>query len=480
MTRHPEAAPRWVGAGAAACMALCLMACRAKAAPQSAPAAPSAPAMAAPAGPRPGVDWPSYRGLDASGISDGHALPVNFNAERGENILWKTRIPGLGHSSPVIWGDRIYVTSAVGAQEEPSLKVGLYGNIEPVPDEGEQRFVVYSLDKTTGAIVWERTAITATPRIKRHTKASHANSTPATDGKHVVVLFGSEGLYVYDRDGALLWQKDLGTLDSGYYLMRQAQWGFGSSPIMHDGKVIVQCDVQGGGFIAAFSLKDGQELWRTPRQDVPTWSTPTVHASAGGARVVANGWKQIGGYDAGTGHPVWWLRGGGDIPVPTPVVANGLIYITNAHGAGSPVYAIRTDASGELSAETGSPLGAQIAWSVPRGGAYMQTPLVYGDHLYVCRDNGSLKVHNATTGEILNEQRIGDGTTGFTPSAVAGDGKIYYTSEAGQVFVLSAGASPQIIATNDLGEVTMATPALSEGVLYIRSRNHLIAAGAAR
>jgi outer membrane protein assembly factor BamB len=427
--------------------------------------------------PRPGVDWPSFRGLDAAGVSDGYPTPVSFNAERSENILWKTRIPGLGHSSPVIWGDRIYVTSAVGATEEPSLKVGLYGDIAPVPDEGEQRFILYSLDKKTGAILWERTARTAVPAIKRHTKATHANSTPATDGRHVAVFFGSEGLYLYDADGTLLWQKDLGLLDAGYYVVPQAQWGFGSSPVIQDGKVIVQCDVQGGGFIAAFRLEDGQELWRTKREDVPTWSTPTVHGAAGSRRVVANGWKQIGAYDMETGQPVWWMKGGGDIPVPTPIVSHGLIFITNAHGPGSPVYAIQEGATGEISAEEGSPLRAQIAWSIPRGGAYMQTPLVYGDLLYVCRDSGVLKVYDAKHGTVLSDQRIGDGSTGFTPSGVAGDGKLYYTSEAGQVFVLSAGAQPQVLATNELGEVTMATPALSEGVLYVRSRNNLRAVG---
>jgi len=442
-----------------------------------APAVASTPAPVAGQTERPGVDWPSFRGPLASGISEGGPSPTSWSVERSEKILWKTPVPGLGHSSPVIWGDRVFVTTAVGSAEDPYLKVGLYGNIEPVPDEGVLRFIVYCLDKQSGKILWERTARTGAPRIKRHTKSTHANPTPATDGKHLVVFFGSEGLYAYDLDGRLLWKKDLGLLDSGYYEVPAAQWGFGSSPVIHEDRVIVQCDIQSGGFLAAFRLSDGQEIWRTPREEVPTWSTPTVHVSEGRAQVIANGWKRIAGYDERTGQEIWWMKGGGDIPVPTPIVAHDLIFITNAHGGPSPVYAIRTDASGEIGSEEGSPSRRHLAWSAPRGGAYMQTPLVYGEHLYVCRDNGQLSVFDARTGQVLHTQRLGSGATGFTASAVAADGKIYYTSESGEIFVLSAGPQPELIATNAMDEIVMATPAISEGVLYFRTRGHLVAVG---
>lgn len=421
-----------------------------------------------------GRDWPSFRGARASGISEGRPLPVRWKVESGEGIAWKTRIPGLAHSSPIIWGDRLFVTSAVGPADEPSLRVGLYGDIASVPDEGVHRFIIYCLDKATGRILWERTVHTGVPKIKRHTKASHANSTPATDGKRVVAFFGSEGLHVHDMEGNPIWKKDLGVLDSGCFRAPEAQWGFGSSPVLHGDMVIVQCDVQGGGFVAAFRLSDGEELWRTPRKDVPTWSTPTLYADGSILRVAVNGWKRLSGYDAATGKEVWGLPGGGDVPVPTPIVAHGLIFITNAHGGPSPVYAVPVDATGEIG-PPGSVPGKGLAWSVQRGGAYMQTPIVYGDHLYVCRDNGALSVFDARTGRVLHERRLGGGMSGFTASAVAGDGKLYYTAESGEVLVLRAGPEPELIATNELGDIAMATPALSGGAIYFRTRSHVIA-----
>jgi outer membrane protein assembly factor BamB len=427
-----------------------------------------------------GIHWPSFRGPAASGISEGSPLPVRWSVERSEGVLWRTRVPGLGHSSPIIWGDRIFVTTAVGPADEASLRVGLYGDIAPVPDEGVHRFQVLCLDKATGRVLWEHTAHTGVPAIKRHTKASHANSTPATDGKRVVAFFGSEGLHALDLDGKPLWKKDLGKLDSGFFRVPSAQWGFGSSPATHGDLVIVQCDVQGGGFVAAFRLDGGEEVWRTPRKDVPTWSTPTVYTAGSRALVAVNGWKRIAGYEAATGKEVWWMEGGGDIPVPTPVVAHGLVFITSAHGGPSPVHAVRAGAEGEVTAGAGGAPSGHIAWSVARGGAYMQTPIVYGDHLHVCRDNGALTVYEARTGRILHEKRLGDGATGFTASAVAGDGKLYYTAESGDVLVVRAAAEPEVIATNDLGEVAMATPALSEGAIYFRTRAHVIAVGERR
>lgn len=179
-------------------------------------------------------NWPQFRGAGASGIGNG-AAPLQWDGEKGENILWKTEIPGLGHSSPVIWGDRIFVTSAVPASGEASLKVGLYGNIQPVEGEGPQAFMVYCLDRKSGKILWQRAAVSGQPKIKRHPKSTHANPTPATDGKTLVVSFGSEGLFALDLDGKQLWKKDFGILDSGFYMVPAAQWGFASSPVIHCG-----------------------------------------------------------------------------------------------------------------------------------------------------------------------------------------------------------------------------------------------------
>jgi outer membrane protein assembly factor BamB len=425
------------------------------------------------------TNWPSFRGTDARGIAEGHATPTTWNVESNENIRWKTPIPGLAHSSPVIWGDSVFVTTAVGDKSEAPLKVGLYGDIEPVAGEPAQQWRVYRIDKNTGKILWERTAHEGVAKVKRHPKSTHANPTPATDGKHVVVFFGSEGLYCYDFSGKLLWKKDLGVLDSAFFVAPKAQWGFASSPIIHDGKVYVQCDVMKGSFLAAFNLEDGSEVWRTPRNDVPTWSTPTIHQVGGRDILLVNGWKHIGGYDAATGKEIWKLTGGGDIPVPTPIVAHGLVFITNAHGPASPIYAIRLEAKGDISLADGETSNEHIAWSIGRGGAYMQTPLVYGDYLYNCRDNGALSCYKATTGERMYRQRLGGGGLGgFSASSVAADGKIYFTSEMGDVHVVKAGPSFELLAVNSMDEVTMATPAISEGTIYFRTRGHVVAVGA--
>lgn len=425
----------------------------------------------------PGRDWPQFRGIGARGVAEGTPTPASWNVPAGERVKWKTAIPGLGHSSPVVFGDQVCVTTAVSGKADPELRVGLYGDIKPVEDDSVHTWKVYCLDRQSGRVRWEHTAATGVPKIKRHTKATHANSTLATDGSTLVAFFGSEGLYAYDlAKGALRWKKDLGVLDSGFFMVPEAQWGFASSPVIHRDRVILQVDVQKDSFLGAFALEDGRELWRTPRQDVPTWSTPTVHESGGRTQVIVNGWKHIGGYDFESGKELWRMGGGGDIPVPTPVVAGDLIYITNAHGLFAPIYAIRTSATGDITPKGGAP-SEQMAWMHSREGAYMQTPLVYGDLLYNCRDNGVLSVYDAKTGERKYQQRLAEGRTGFTASPVAADGKIYFTSEDGDIYVVKAGPTFELLSKNAMGEVCMATPAISEGVLFFRTRGHLVAVG---
>jgi outer membrane protein assembly factor BamB len=394
-----------------------------------------------------------------------------------QNIRWKVPIPGLALSSPVIHDERLYITTAVSENENKDLRVGLYGDINPVNEHVPYAFKLLCLDRTNGQILWERTAHEGIPKVKRHPKSSHANPTAATDGRHIVAFFGSEGLYCYDAKGDLLWKKDLGLLDSGFFRVPAAQWGFASSPVIHDDRVIVQCDIQKGSFVAAFALTDGREIWRTPREEVPTWSTPTVHVTPQRAQVICNGWKEIAGYDLATGMRLWTLRGGGDIPVPTPIVAHDLIFITNAHGPQAPIYAIRTSAAGDITPRDGEETNDHLAWSHRRGGNYMQTPIVVGDHLFLCRDNGRVTCFEAKTGKRLAESKLADGRTGFTASPVADGQKLYFTSEEGDVYVVSADPKLALLATNRLGELAMATPAIADGILYFRTRSHLVAVG---
>ena len=294
-------------------------------------------------------------------------------------------------------GDRIFVTSAVPASGESSLKVGQYGDIAPVKGEPAQSFNVYCLDRKSGKILWERVAVSEAPKIMRHPKSTHANPTPATDGKHLVVFFGSEGLFTYNLKGKLLWKKDFGVLDSGFYMVPGAQWGFASSPVIYDKMAIIQADVQKNSFVAALDIDTGKELWRTPRNDVPTFGSPAiVPYTAGGSpgwQVVVNGWKHIGGYDLKTGKELWSLKGGGDIPVPTPVYQDGLVVVTNAHGKGQPIYAIRADAAGDITDNH-----TAIVWTEERGGNYMQTPLLDKGLGYFCFDSGVLSVYKMATG----------------------------------------------------------------------------------
>ncbi len=419
-------------------------------------------------------NWPSFRGNGANGAGTG-SPPATWNVETGENILFRVEVPGLGHSSPVIWGDRLFLTTAVPDGGEASLKVGLYGDGTPVDGEPAQSFQVLAFDKQSGEQLWEHTAFDGTPAIKRHTKASHTNSTPATDGKVLVAFFGSEGLHAYDLDGTPLWKRQFGVLDSGPYDFPTYEWGFASSPVLHDGRVIIQVDILSQSFVAVLDAATGEDVWRKTREEVATWSTPAVFPRQGGrSQVVLNGYHHIGGYDFDTGEELWRLEGGGDIPVPTPIRAgDGPILITNAHGRLKPIYAIDPDAVGNL-----DPDHEAMVWFHERLGNYMQTPIVVGDLAYFCYDNGVVTVVDWRTGERLNQKRLGRGASGFSASAVAAGGRIYFNSEVGDVYVIEPGPELNEIAVNELGETLMATPAISDGVIYFRARRHMVAVGA--
>jgi len=420
--------------------------------------------------------WPSFRGPFALGYSEKSKTVTNWNLETGENILWQTTIPGLGHSCPVIWEDRLFLTTAISGSGEDFLKVGLYGDGDAVQDNSEHEFKLYCLDKNTGEILWERLACKKVPAVKRHTKASHADCTPATDGKHVLAFFGSQGLYCFDFEGNLLWEKQFGKMNAGPYNAPELEWGFSSSPIIHKGKVIVQCDFLGEGFLAALDIKSGNYIWRTPREEVATWSSPTVFEKDGKTQIVVNGWKHMGGYDFETGEEIWKMSGGGDVPTPTPVYVNDFIFINNAHGRYAPIYVVKPDAVGDITLDEDEYSNEFIVWSVKRGGAYMQSPLVVGDYLYNLRGNGSLSVFKATTGEVMYKQSLGS-VGGFSASGVAAGENIYFCAERGHVFVIKAGPEYNLLAQNHMNDILMATPAISDDIIYFRAQKSVIAVG---
>lgn len=422
------------------------------------------------------TNWPMYRGQSASGVLDGANLPLNFDISSGENVKWNIELPALGLSSPVIWGDRLFITTAISQADDTGLKPGIFGDISSVDDESVHEWMVYCIDKNSGRIIWERLAHTGVPAMKRHSKSSHANGSAATDGKHVAVFFGSEGLYCYDFDGNLLWKKDLGRLESVFFSATSAEWEFASSPIIHKGSVIVQVDVMNGSFVASFDAKTGKELWRTERDEWPGWSTPNIYNYDGQDIVVLNGYKLRAAYDFKTGEEIWRMAGGGDLPIPTPVLGDELIYFNSAHGRVSPIYAVSKAAQGDITLETGETSNKYVRWAVLRGGSYMQTLLLYDGLLYNLGWNGVMNLFDPVTGEEVSRIKLGD-TRSFTASPVASDGNIWAVDDMGTVYVVKAGREPEVIATSELGGVSMTVPAITNGMIFFRTVDRLIAVG---
>jgi outer membrane protein assembly factor BamB len=427
------------------------------------------------------ADWPAYRGAAAGGVGEG-AAPTSWNGDATagpiRNIRWKTPIPGLGHSSPVIWGNKLFVTTAIAKAGKATLKVGLYGAGTSADDDGEQEWVIYCLDKQSGKVLWTEVAHKGKPRARRHTKATHANTTLSTDGKRLIALFGSEGLYSYTLDGELQWRKDLGALDMTPPDDRTLSWGFASSPVLFEDTVVVQADTKANGFLAAYTAADGREIWRIHRApvSVSSWATPGIFKTGNRTQVVTNGYPYIVGYDLRDGKELWRLKSEGDIPVPTPFMAHGFIFVANAHGGKAPLYAIRPDATGDISPANGSRISSGLAWSEDRNGSYLQTPVVYGDIVYACTSNGIFKAYDAGSGRKLYEQRLGEGGA-FTSSPIAADGKVYVTNEEGDTFVIKAGPEFEIMSRNGLGELVLSTPAISDKVMYVRTAEHVVAIG---
>ncbi len=422
-------------------------------------------------------NWPQFRGPSATGVVEGQKSAVTWNAEKSTNIRWKTAIPGLAHSSPVVWGNKIFVSTAVNSAAKDETRFGLYGDVAPVKDDPKHTWKVFALDKQTGKVLWERTASEGLPKVKRHPKSTHADSTPVTNGKYLVVLFGSEGLYAYDLNGKLLWKQDLGVLDSGWFYDADYQWEHGSSPVIYRDLVIVQADVQKDSFIAAYNLKNGKLAWKTPREEISSWGTPTIYEGKTRAELIANGSKAIRGYDPATGKELWRLTPNSEVTTPTPFVAHDLIFVTSGYAPIQPIYAIKPGANGDISLKDGKESNDFIAWSKQRGGPYMPTPVVYGDLLYTCSNQGVLTAYNAKTGERVYQERLGGKGGAFTASPVASDGKIYLSSEDGDVFVVKAGPKYELLATNPVGQVMMATPAISDGLVIVRGVTHLFAFG---
>ena len=422
-------------------------------------------------------EWPQFRGPRASGLADDKPLVTTWNLETGENVLWRTPIPGLGHASPIVWKDRIYIATATKPGAKPELKVGLYGSGDSYAEKEPHQWRLLCVEKLSGKILWDKLGHEDVPRVERHTKATHCNSTPATDGQRIVAMFGSEGLFCFDMDGRKLWRKDLGKLHAGPYDVPRLQWGFASSPVLHNGKVVVQCDTLSEHFLAVFDAQDGRELWRTARDEVSAWSTPIVAETTDRTQIIVNGWKHIGGYDFADGRELWKLKEGGDIPVASPILWRDRVILTSGHGKYRPMRAVRLDASGDVTPPEMGATNHAVVWCHPRKGNYIQTPIAVRDLLWGCLDNGVVTCFDAATGNVHYEQRIGGGGQGFTSSPVSDGKHLYYTGEQGDVFVIPAVEKFSVSATNKLGGLCLTTPAISEGTLFFRTTENLLAIG---
>lgn len=442
----------------------------------------------------PARPWPQFRGPSGSGVADGQGAPLRWNAvpdgspdrasddeargsegggERGQSgIRWETALPGLGVSSPIIWGDRVFVVTAASAVDR-EFRIGLYGDVAPVEDDSEHEFTLRAFDLHSGAETWTTLLHRGVPLTKRHSKSSQANATPATDGERIVTVLGSVGLLLcHDLDGNLLWERSVGALNSGWFYDPGYQWGHASSPVIHEDTVILLADVHGGAFLGAFALGDGSPVWRAERNEVSTFSTPLVHRAGGSVEVVVNG-TTIAGYDAGSGQRRWHLGPNSEIPIGVPLLGDGLLFVQAGYPPIRPIYAIRPGRRGDLSLASGEKSSDAIAWSHDRGGVYIPSPLFYRGILYLNANNGRLAAYDAETGERLYRVRLGGAGGSYAASPIAADGRLYFTSEAGDTFVVRAGPGYELLAKNSVDRIVMATPALSDGVLVLRALDRL-------
>ena len=368
-----------------------------------------------------------------------------------------------------MWGNRVFVSTAVSSDPKQGIRTGQYGDVEPVTDASKHTWRLVALDKATGKVVWDKIAYEGMPKTKRHPKSSQASATPVTDGKHVVVSFGSEGLYAYDFNGKLLWKKDLGVLNSGWFFDPDYEWGIGSSPIIYKNMVIVQCDIQRGSFLAAFDTATGKEVWRTQREEIPSWSTPTIFEANGKAELVTQATTFTRGYDPMTGKELWKYSGNSEIAIPTPIVGPGFVLITNGYRGVQPIVAVKPGATGDITLkaprneERRSSPGARTA--AARTFRRRSSTAISSTS---SRATASLAAYKVATGERIYQERLGGTGGSFSASPVAADGKIYLSSEDGDVFVVKAGPIYELLSKNPIGEVLMATPAISDGLIIFR------------
>jgi outer membrane protein assembly factor BamB len=411
--------------------------------------------------------WPQFRGAQSLGVADDAGLPDSWSTT--ENVAWKVDIAGDGWSSPVVWGDRIFVTSVVAEGETEKPKKGLYFGGERKPPAAPHHWMVYCVDWKTGKIRWEREAFKSVPKSPRHLKNTYASETPVTDGERIYAYFGNLGIFCYDMDGKLLWKKEWGPFATRY------GWGTAASPVIHKDRIYIVNDNDTRSFIVALDKKTGEQVWQMDRDEKSNWATPYIWENGQRTEIITPGTGKIRSYDL-NGKVLWELGGMSSIAIPTPFSKFGLLYISSGYVMDQvrPVYAVKPGASGDISLKPGETSSQYISWYLPQGGPYNPTPVVYGDYYYTLLDRGFFTCHDAKTGaEVYGKQRLDPAAGAFTSSPWAYNGKIFCLSEDGDTFVIQAGREYKLLRKNTLEEMCMATPAIVRGSLIIRTASKL-------
>ena len=409
--------------------------------------------------------WGEWRGPQGTGVAPLADPPVEWS--ESTNIRWKVELPGLGSATPVVWDDRVFVLTAVPTGAETGGRDGLFTRLRrrvvgAVGASRVQRFVIMALDRRDGRVIWDRLAREELPHEGTHETGSWASPSALTDGDVVCAFFGSRGLYCYDLDGAPLWDTDLGDMRI------RLGFGEGASPTLYRDLLIVLWDHEGDSFIVAFDKRTGRERWRTPRDEMTSWSTPLVVEHGDGAQVVTSATDAVRSYDVATGRLLWQDEGVTLNAIPSPVAADGLVFVTSGY-RGNRLAAI------DLAAATGDIRGSDaVLWSVDRDTPYVPSPLLHDGHLYVLKNNnGMLSSFDARTGRRHYGPERLPGIRSIYASPVAAAGRVYVTSREGATVVLRAGPALEVLATNALDDGFDASPALVDGEIYLRGHQYL-------
>lgn len=418
--------------------------------------------------------WPQFRGPHSAGVAaDDPRLPERWSTT--ENVRWKAAIPGTGWSSPVVWGDHVFVTTAV-TDTPPPARARVYNAGEVAKSSPRQRWMVVDLDLKSGKVRWQREAASAVPVQPNHLKNSFASETPVTDGQRVYAYFNHAGLFAFDFKGRLVWSRPMQAprMRSG--------WGAAASPVLHDGRLYVVNDNEDASYLLALDAKTGKEIWKVDREPGSSWVTPFVWVNDRRTEIVTIGWKKVRAYDV-RGALLWELSGISTLSIPTPVAANGLLYLSSGFRVDplKPVYAVKPGASGDISLKPNETANAFVAWSNPTLASYNPSALVYRGTYYTLYDTAFLAANDAATGaEIYPKQRVSADSTGFTASPWAYNGRVFALSEDGDTFVIDAGPTFKVVGRNALDEMTLATPAIADGSLIIRTAGHLYRIGSTK